>query len=132
MKNAGVRRLMGGGGYGLAAIFMLLFLSMTPEYHQSKAVLLTLALGSSAITAAGHEANKLDVAPPALIGLLQGISNTIAAFGGVVGIPFAAFLYERYHTWTSVFGMLAIIYIIGGVTALLFARSKRIPLVELI
>ncbi|EGD81159.1 hypothetical protein PTSG_11199 [Salpingoeca rosetta] len=123
---------MGGGGYGLALLFMLLFLSTSLDWARLKAFWLTMALGSSAITAAGHEANKLDVAPPELTGFLQGLSNTLAAFGGVVGVPLAARLYERYHTWGSVFGMLACIYAIGAITAVLFARADRIPLAQLL
>ena len=35
--------------------------------------------------AIGHEAAKLDVAPPEYVGMLQGVSNTLAALSGVIG-----------------------------------------------
>lgn len=33
----------------------------------------------------GHEAIKLDLVPSSVAGILQGVSNTIAALGGVIG-----------------------------------------------
>jgi hypothetical protein len=33
----------------------------------------------------GHEAAKLDVAPAEYVGMLQGVSNTLAALSGVIG-----------------------------------------------
>ena len=38
----------------------------------------------------GHEAIKLDLVPSNVAGILQGVSNTIAALGGVIGAPLVA------------------------------------------
>eukprot|EP00043_Microstomoeca_roanoka_P014931 m.148856 g.148856 ORF g.148856 m.148856 type:complete len:444 (-) comp16145_c1_seq2:2063-3394(-) len=127
-----VRRLFGGAGFGIAALLMALFLAVPASWLNVRAFCLTMSLGASAITAAGHEANKLDVSPPELTGFLQGLSNTIAAFGGVIGVPLAARLYDHYHTWASVFGMLGIVYAIGALTAIFFAVAERIPMKDLL
>eukprot|EP00056_Hartaetosiga_gracilis_P020038 m.17255 g.17255 ORF g.17255 m.17255 type:complete len:213 (-) comp8122_c0_seq2:1472-2110(-) len=84
-SRTSVRRLMGGVGYAMAAFFMMCFVFSPSHWQSFKALSLTLSFGLSAVTAAGHEANKLDVTPPELAGVLQGISNTFAAFGGVIG-----------------------------------------------
>ena len=115
----------------LSSVGFLLFLEL-PRLQAVACPSDTLCQPNTNALTAGHEACKLDVAPPELAGFLQGLSNTLAAFGGVVGVPLAAHLYERYHTWASVFGMLAVIYAAGAVTAILFARADRIAVTELL
>eukprot|EP00056_Hartaetosiga_gracilis_P020035 m.17237 g.17237 ORF g.17237 m.17237 type:complete len:232 (-) comp8122_c0_seq1:1291-1986(-) len=131
-SRTSVRRLMGGVGYAMAAFFMMCFVFSPSHWQSFKALSLTLSFGLSAVTAAGHEANKLDVTPPELAGVLQGISNTFAAFGGVIGVPAAAYIFEITNSWVSVFACVGLLYVVGSVTAFCFAIATRIPLADLV
>lgn len=119
-----VRRLMTLLGLGGAALIMLFFLTLPPGIPST--LVLCTALGLSSLSCAGHEANKLDVVDARLTGVLQGISNTIAAGSGVVGVPMAAFATSVTGTWSAVWAMTAALYALGAAVFWFFGVGYRV------
>ncbi|EDQ87518.1 uncharacterized protein MONBRDRAFT_27282 [Monosiga brevicollis MX1] len=120
-----VRRLCEAISYGLAAGAMLLVL-LLPQGGLTTA-LLSFSIGMSGLSTNGHEAAKLDVAPTEFVGLLQGISNSLAALSGVVGVPVAAYINAAFGTWQAVFALVAMVYATGGLAYWFLGTSDPIP-----
>eukprot|EP00051_Salpingoeca_urceolata_P013964 m.176913 g.176913 ORF g.176913 m.176913 type:complete len:442 (+) comp17956_c0_seq5:275-1600(+) len=125
-SRAFVRKLMSCIGFLGAASLLVLF-SLLPPGNFALTIL-CLALGISAAVSAGHEANKLDVAPAGYSGLLQGVSNTLAAGSGLIGVPVAAYIFLWTGSWTSVFLLIAAIFTTGAVCFGLGAKGTTVPL----
>eukprot|EP00730_Choanoeca_flexa_P002734 TRINITY_DN11154_c0_g1_i3.p1 TRINITY_DN11154_c0_g1~~TRINITY_DN11154_c0_g1_i3.p1 ORF type:complete len:478 (+),score=66.96 TRINITY_DN11154_c0_g1_i3:97-1434(+) len=124
-----VRRLAEAFGYGIGATAMSLFMLVEPGFVAS--ALLSISIGSSGFATSGHEAAKLDVAPPEYVGLLQGVSNTLAALSGVLGVPIAAYINKAFNSWKAVFALVGLVY---GVAGFIFYRqgtAVQIPRSEL-
>ena len=68
---------------------------------------------------AGYEANKLEVAGPAMAGTLQAVVNTVAASAGVVAVPIAAAVRQATGSWAGVCWVVAGLY---AAAAALFCR----------
>ncbi len=76
-------------GFLFASFFM--FLLAAGATHATVAIMaLSLSLTGNAVAPIGYEAAKLDVVAPRFAGRFQGISNTLASFSAIIGIPLVA------------------------------------------
>eukprot|EP00045_Choanoeca_perplexa_P006245 m.53159 g.53159 ORF g.53159 m.53159 type:complete len:454 (+) comp13537_c0_seq1:81-1442(+) len=124
-----VRKLAEAVGYGIGAVSMSLFLLVEPGTLAS--ALLSISIGSSGFATSGHEAAKLDVAPAEYVGMLQGVSNTIAAFSGVIGVPVAAYINSAFDSWKAVFAVVGMVYGVAGIVFYQKGTAVQIPRADL-
>lgn len=109
MPLATVRRISTIVGFLGAGTFMLLI--TTSSWAVSAIGYMCLALAcNGAGPVAGYEAAKLDVAAPEYVGRLQSISNTLAAFAGIIGVPMVAFIKEATGSWEAVFLAMSLVF----------------------
>ena len=73
----------------------------------------------------GYERNKLDVVEPELVGMLQGISQTIGNLSGVVVVPVTSLLATRLG-WNALFYVIASELIITAGVYFVFTYTNKI------
>lgn len=118
-----IRRTSSTIGFLGAGTFMLLL--ATSSKFVSAIIYMCFALAfNGASPMAGYEAAKLDVAAPEYVGRLQSISNTIAAFAGIIGVPMVAYIKEATGTWEAVFVMMAGIFYSAAAVFFVFCHYK--------
>jgi ACS family sodium-dependent inorganic phosphate cotransporter len=120
-----VRRLSSIIGFLGGGTFMLMLSAVTYTRLGTPwlpVLLLSLALAfHGAGPVSGYEAAKMDVCSPEYVGRMQSISNTLAAFAGVIGVPLCATV-KQHVGWAGVFLMLAMVLFSA---ALVFHRWGR-------
>ena len=120
-----VRRLSSVIGFLGGGSFMLMLAAVTHTKLGAPwlpVMLLSLALAfHGAGPVSGYEAAKMDVCSPEYVGRMQSISNTLAAFAGVIGVPLCATV-KQHVGWAGVFLMLAVVLFSA---ALVFHRWGR-------
>mmetsp|Transcript_11267 Transcript_11267/g.20828 ORF Transcript_11267/g.20828 Transcript_11267/m.20828 type:complete len:462 (+) Transcript_11267:83-1468(+) len=104
-----VRRASTLLGFIGAGTFMML-VAVSPGPATSIASICIALAFNGAGPVAGYEAAKLDVASPELVGALQSISNTLAAFAGIVGVPMVAYIKAYTGGWTGVFVAIGLVF----------------------
>jgi len=87
-------------------------------------LLLTISAMSSALAFSGFGVNHLDVGPR-YAGVLMGISNTAATVPGVVGVAVTGLILQATGSFTMVFYLTAVIYLVGLVGYLLWGSGER-------
>jgi len=100
-------------GFTLAGTFMVLI--TTTSWAPAGILYMCIALAfNGAGPVAGYEAAKLDIADAKYVGALQSISNTIAAFAGLFGVPAVAFIKDVTGTWTAVFIFMGVMFYVAA------------------
>ncbi|XP_070208371.1 sialin-like [Littorina saxatilis] len=92
-------------------------------------VLLTIAMGFSGFTVAGHSCNHLDIAPP-FAGIMFAMTNTVGTTTGFIGPAVAGALTDHDDTrqsWQTFFLISGAVYAVGGIVFVLFARGDVQP-----
>lgn len=90
-------------------------------------ILVCLAVGFGSFHRAGYFVNHMDIATAKYAGTLMGISNTVATVPGIIGnIVTGIILTRSGGDWTSVFNEIIVIYMIGGLFFLIFAKGHII------
>lgn len=74
--------------------------------------LVTLSAAMSSLGLSGYGVNHLDVGPR-YAGVLMGLSNTIAAIPGIVGVAAAGFIWRSTGSFAAVFYVIAAVYLAG-------------------
>eukprot|EP01048_Picozoa_sp_COSAG05_P016997 COSAG05_NODE_2264_length_3316_cov_12.087659_2_plen_244_part_00 len=103
---------------------------------------LSLALSCHALSIGGYEANKLDIAGPEAVGLLQSLINTFANTAGLTAVPLAAYLadgghggggegegeqQEHHHGgWAMVFYLVALAYLVPALLFFKLATTRQL------
>lgn len=99
---------------------MLICISTTTS-PRAALVCFSIALTCKAFGQAGFVANQQEIAPGAA-GKLVGVANTFGSLGGALGTWGTGLLVERTGSWTSIFYMMALLYVIGTLLWLLMCR----------
>ncbi|GAB5368182.1 hypothetical protein AAMO2058_001296900 [Amorphochlora amoebiformis] len=73
-------------------------------------LVLSLSLSLCSLSLSGWEAAKLHALDPSETGMLQGVSNTISNFSGVIGVPLASYVKKTTNSWHAVWIMCACIW----------------------
>jgi len=118
-----VRKLMGGVGDTLPAIFLI---GINYVHTVNAAVVcLVCAIGFQGIALSGYGVNHLDISPRCA-GLLMGLSNTAATIPGILGVILTGYMISATGGWSIVFFLAAGVYLFGVVTWLLMCTGKRV------
>eukprot|EP00455_Lapot_gusevi_P056050 TRINITY_DN921_c0_g2_i1.p1 TRINITY_DN921_c0_g2~~TRINITY_DN921_c0_g2_i1.p1 ORF type:complete len:493 (-),score=109.87 TRINITY_DN921_c0_g2_i1:505-1983(-) len=104
------------------SIFLTL-LGFTHTSPVTAAVYLTLALSINATTCAGVSVYHLYIVPQ-YAGLVFAMGNSWAVLPGVIGVATAGSILDAYHSWTLVFLLAIISYLLGAVVWVVFARGE--------
>ena len=106
---------------------------------------LSLALSCHALSIGGYEANKLDIAGPEAVGLLQSLINTFANTAGLTAVPLAAYLaeggghgggggegegeqqeHQDHGGWAMVFYLVALAYLVPALLFFKLATTRQL------
>jgi len=86
--------------------------------------ILTSGLGLSSFTLAGLYCTHQDISPK-YAGVLLGITNTVGAIPGVLGVALVGIILDRTQSWTlALFAPSIFFYLTGTVVWNIFASSK--------
>jgi ACS family sodium-dependent inorganic phosphate cotransporter len=86
-------------------------------------VLLTLSAAASGLGLSAYGVNHLDVGPT-YAGVLMGITNSIAALPGIIGVAAAGFILRATGSFTAVFYLIAAVYAVGMLGYLAWASGE--------
>jgi ACS family sodium-dependent inorganic phosphate cotransporter len=86
-------------------------------------VLLTLSAAASGLGLSAYGVNHLDVGPT-YAGVLMGITNSIAALPGIIGVAAAGFILRASGSFTAVFYLIAAVYAVGMLGYLAWASGE--------
>jgi len=86
--------------------------------------ILTTGLGLSSFSLAGLYCTHQDISPK-YASILLGITNTVGAIPGVLGVALVGIIYDRTHSWNlALFAPSIFFYLTGTVVWNIFASSK--------
>ncbi len=116
------RKLMQSCAFGIGALPLL----AAPAAHSpaSAIALLTVSAAANGLGLAAYGINHLDVGPT-YAGVLMGISNTIAAIPGIIGVAVTGFIVQSTGSFAAVFYLIAAIDAVGLVGYLRWASGDR-------
>ena len=128
--NVGVvRKLINTIGFVVATIALLLIPSM--KSVTSSLMMTSLAVSGCAFARGGFSVNHMDIGPK-YAGIIMGISNCAGTISGVIGVSLSGIILDSFGGassmtgWAYVFGIPAILNIIGAVHFCIYARGDRI------
>lgn len=107
-----------------------LLLAVTPSVTQGDAstasLLITLGLALSSLTLGAVSASQLDIAPKHS-GAVFGAGNTAATLAGFLAVPITGLLLDGTGSWSLVFGVTALHYVVGAVFWAMWCGDKPLP-----
>jgi ACS family sodium-dependent inorganic phosphate cotransporter len=86
--------------------------------------LLTLSAAANGLGLSAYGVNHLDVGPT-YAGVLMGITNSIAALPGIIGVAAAGFILRATGSFAAVFYLIAAVYAVGMLGYLAWASGER-------
>ncbi|MHB8383014.1 MAG: ACS family MFS transporter, partial [Candidatus Binataceae bacterium] len=104
------RKLMQSCAFGIGAL-PLLALPATGSPGAAIA-LITVSAAANGLGLAAYGVNHLDIGPT-YAGVLMGISNTIAAIPGIIGVAVTGFIVQASGSFAAVFYLIAAVDVIG-------------------
>ncbi|MGC1678019.1 MAG: ACS family MFS transporter [Candidatus Binataceae bacterium] len=125
LRGVGVgatRKLMQSCAFGIGALPLLAL----PAAHTPGAAiaLITISAAANGLGLAAYGVNHLDVGPT-YAGVLMGISNTIAAIPGIIGVAVTGFIVQASGSFAAVFYLIAAVDAIGLLGYLRWASGDR-------
>ena len=116
------RKLMQSCAFGIGALPLLaLPAARTPG---AAIALITISAAANGLGLAAYGVNHLDVGPT-YAGVLMGISNTIAAIPGIIGVAVTGFIVQASGSFAAVFYLIAAVDVIGLLGYLRWASGDR-------
>jgi MFS transporter, ACS family, solute carrier family 17 (sodium-dependent inorganic phosphate cotransporter), other len=116
------RKLMQSCAFGLGALPLL---ALPAARSPGAAIaLITISAAANGLGLAAYGVNHLDVGPT-YAGVLMGISNTIAAIPGIIGVAITGFIVQASGSFAAVFYLIAAIDAIGLLGYLRWASGER-------
>eukprot|EP00472_Partenskyella_glossopodia_P007060 CAMPEP_0197520436 /NCGR_PEP_ID=MMETSP1318-20131121/5784_1 /TAXON_ID=552666 /ORGANISM="Partenskyella glossopodia, Strain RCC365" /LENGTH=365 /DNA_ID=CAMNT_0043072001 /DNA_START=70 /DNA_END=1164 /DNA_ORIENTATION=- len=116
-----VRKAATGIGFSGGALGFIMFSNASSPY--AAVALLCVSFGIASLSLSGWEAAKLNALEPSQAGSLQGVSNTISNFSGVIGVPLASYIKNATNSWHAVWVMCAAIWAMAAVVYTFVARE---------
>lgn len=115
---------------GMLGPAVCLLLAVTPLVGASQpglaSVLITMGLGLSALTLGGVSASHLDIAP-SNAGIIFGAGNTAATVAGLLSVPVTGLVLQGTGSWSLIFGIIAVHYVVGAALWVAWVGDKRLP-----
>ncbi len=105
-----IRKILQTLAFGGGALPLFAIPSATSPAAAAGLVAFSAAMSSLGLSAYG--VNHLDVGPR-YAGVLMGLSNTIAAIPGIVGVAAAGFIWRSTGSFSAVFYVIAAVYLAG-------------------
>lgn len=122
MRMTAVRKTLQSTAFGLGAAAVC---AMPFAHSAVQAVILaTISVGGTSIGMGGWGVNHLDVAPR-YAGILMGISNTFATLPGIIGVALTGFVVQATGSYSGVFYLAALVYLIGLIAYLVWGSGER-------
>jgi MFS family permease len=91
-------------------------------------VTMTVAMGLSSCTVAGHSALQHDIAPQ-WAGVMFAVGNMVATVPGIVGVASSGWLLEVFdNNWAAPLGLAAALHLLGGIVWVVCARTTPLAL----
>lgn len=116
------RKLMQSCAFGIGALPLL---ALPAARSPAAAIaLITISAAANGLGLAAYGVNHLDVGPT-YAGVLMGISNTIAAIPGIIGVAVAGFIVQASGSFAAVFYLIAAVDVIGLLGYLRWASGDR-------
>lgn len=116
------RKLMQSCAFGIGALPLL---ALPAARSPAAAIaLITISVAANGLGLAAYGVNHLDVGPT-YAGVLMGISNTIAAIPGIIGVAVAGFIVQASGSFAAVFYLIAAVDVIGLLGYLRWASGDR-------
>ncbi|MFZ1888420.1 MAG: ACS family MFS transporter [Candidatus Binataceae bacterium] len=116
------RKLMQSCAFGLGALPLL---ALPAARSPGAAIaLITISAAANGLGLAAYGVNHLDVGPT-YAGVLMGISNTIAAIPGIIGVAVTGFIVQASGSFAAVFYLIAAVDVIGLLGYLRWASGDR-------
>jgi ACS family sodium-dependent inorganic phosphate cotransporter len=117
-----VRKTLQSVSFIGGALPLLLLPSVTTP--EQAILLVTISVACNGFGTGAFAANHLDIAPR-YAGILMGISNTVATLPGIIGVAAAGFILRETGSFSAVFYVTAIVYLIGEVGYLSWASGEQ-------
>lgn len=125
LRGVGVgatRKLMQSTAFAIGALPLL---ALPAAHSPATAIaLITVSAAANGLGLAAYGVNHLDVGPT-YAGVLMGISNTIAALPGIIGVAVAGFIVQATGSFAAVFYLIAAVDTVGLVGYLRWASGER-------
>mmetsp|Transcript_4470 Transcript_4470/g.7185 ORF Transcript_4470/g.7185 Transcript_4470/m.7185 type:complete len:243 (-) Transcript_4470:89-817(-) len=118
-----IRKVATAVGFMGGAVGLMLFCAASTPH-----VAILLLCGTffiSSLSLCGWEAAKLNALDSSKAGMLQGVSNTISNFAGVIGVPLASYIKEMTDSWEAVWIMCATVWVAAAIVYILFAADNN-------
>jgi MFS family permease len=117
-----VRKIMQTAGFALGAIPLFFLPGITNPALALSLVTVSACCGAMSLAAFG--VNHLDVGPR-YAGVLMGISNTAATVPGIIGVAATGFILGVTGSFSAIFYLTAVIYLLGLAAYLAWASGER-------
>ena len=117
-----VRRTLQSVSFIGGAMPLLLLPSVTTP--EQAIALVTISVACNGFGTGAFAANHLDIAPR-YAGILMGISNTVATLPGIIGVAAAGFILRETGSFSAVFYVIAVVYIVGAIGYNLWASGDQ-------
>ena len=124
-----VRKLVNTSGFLVATAALLLIPLM--KSVTSSIVMTSVAVGGCAFARGGFSVNHMDIGPR-YAGIIMGISNCAGTISGVIGVSLSGVILDSFGGasnmtgWAFVFGIPAVLNLIGAAHFCIYARGDRI------
>ncbi len=116
------RKLMQSCAFGIGALPLL---ALPAARSPGAAIaLITISAAANGLGLAAYGVNHLDVGPT-YAGVLMGISNTIAAIPGIIGVAVTGFIVQASGSFAAVFYLIAAVDVLGLAGYLRWASGDR-------
>eukprot|EP00009_Paramoeba_aestuarina_P002116 CAMPEP_0201514346 /NCGR_PEP_ID=MMETSP0161_2-20130828/6214_1 /ASSEMBLY_ACC=CAM_ASM_000251 /TAXON_ID=180227 /ORGANISM="Neoparamoeba aestuarina, Strain SoJaBio B1-5/56/2" /LENGTH=107 /DNA_ID=CAMNT_0047910875 /DNA_START=1060 /DNA_END=1383 /DNA_ORIENTATION=- len=91
----------------------------------SASFVLCAALGFSRLCVGSYWVNMIDIAPDNAEQIMS-FSNTLGTFPGIIGNVVTGAILTSTGSWSGVFAVTSVVYVIGGIVFLIFADDQPI------
>ena len=124
-----MRKLVNTSGFLVATAALLLIPLM--KSVTSSIVMTSVAVGGCAFARGGFSVNHMDIGPR-YAGIIMGISNCAGTISGVIGVSLSGVILDSFGGasnmtgWAFVFGIPAVLNLIGAAHFCIYARGDRI------
>ena len=124
-----VRKVVNTSGFVVATVGLLLIPMM--KGVTSSVLMTSIAVGGCAFARGGFSVNHMDIGPR-YAGIIMGISNCAGTISGVIGVSLSGVILDwcggasNMTGWAFVFGIPAVLNLIGAAHFCIYARGDRI------
>ena len=123
VRTLSVRKVLQTVGMLVPAVCLGICSYATDLSAIQAAQLITLGSAVSAVTVGAVSCNHFDISRKNT-GAIFGIGNTASCIGGLIAVPSSGYLYDLTNSWSVVFALFSLHYVLGCVLFNLWAEDK--------